>query len=481
MKPKIFLLATILICCIVATLSAQTTEAPRKINFQGKLNNPTQGPVNLTFAIYKTATGGAALWSETQNSVTVLNGIVNVLLGNVTPIPNAVLKDGGDLFLEIRVGNTSLSKRVQIASVAYAIKATFADTARYAITAGGNSGGNRNSLDAADGDPKDVVFVDNAGNVGIGTSFPSAKLHIAGTVGIDGILFPDGTLQTTASLALPYSKLGSDNNTLFSITSTGLGQVGSFVINNPSNNSSALYARTNGQDNAVYGLSTGSGDAGSFEINNPNSESAGVLAITDGLGDAGYFEISNPTNQSSALYARTDGEGNAVYGFTVGKGTAGYFQIDNAGNSSAAIYAETSGVGHAGEFQGSVHISGNTGIGITDPTEKLFVDGNIRATGSITPGSSREFKENISSLSLEEALTILASLDPVKFQYKADEKKDLHVGFIAEEVPDLLATPDRKGVDPMDVIGILTKVVQDQQAELVVLRKEVNALKQQQN
>ena len=38
-----------------------------------------------------------------------------------------------------------------------------------------------------------------SGNVGIGTLFPTAKLHIAGSAGVDGIRFPDGTLQTTAA------------------------------------------------------------------------------------------------------------------------------------------------------------------------------------------------------------------------------------------------------------------------------------------
>ena len=38
------------------------------------------------------------------------------------------------------------------------------------------------------------------GNVGIGTMNPLAKLHIFGSPGVDGILFPDGTLQTTAAI-----------------------------------------------------------------------------------------------------------------------------------------------------------------------------------------------------------------------------------------------------------------------------------------
>ncbi len=37
------------------------------------------------------------------------------------------------------------------------------------------------------------------GNVGIGTMNPLARLHVFGSPGVDGIMFPDGTLQTTAS------------------------------------------------------------------------------------------------------------------------------------------------------------------------------------------------------------------------------------------------------------------------------------------
>ncbi len=40
------------------------------------------------------------------------------------------------------------------------------------------------------------------GNVGIGTTSPTAKLHIGGTAGVDGIKFPDDTIQTTSAAAL---------------------------------------------------------------------------------------------------------------------------------------------------------------------------------------------------------------------------------------------------------------------------------------
>ncbi len=124
-----------------------------------------------------------------------------------------------------------------------------------------------------------------------------------------------------------------------------------------------------------------------------------------------------------------------------------------------------------------VIMGGRVGIGTVAPTETLHVVGNILATGSITPGSSREFKKDINELSLEEAQGALDNLNPIKFRYKADQKDDLHVGFIAEDVPDLLATTDRKGVDPMDVLGVLTKVVQEQQKLIEEQQKELESLK----
>ena len=121
-------------------------------------------------------------------------------------------------------------------------------------------------------------------------------------------------------------------------------------------------------------------------------------------------------------------------------------------------------------------MGGDVGIGETTPSEKLHVAGNIYATGSITPGSSRELKENIRELSADEAIKALNNLYPQKFYYKADNE-DEHVGFIAEDVPELLATKDRKGVSSMDVVAVLTKVVQEQQR---VVEEQRNVNQQQQ-
>lgn len=87
------------------------------------------------------------------------------------------------------------------------------------------------------------------------------------------------------------------------------------------------------------------------------------------------------------------------------------------------------------------------------------------ASGVWTNASSRELKNNIQSLSVAEAVDTLESLDPVKYTYKTDQS-DEYVGFIAEEVPELVASKDRKGMSSMDVVAVLTKVLQEQQKKV---------------
>ena len=55
-------------------------------------------------------------------------------------------------------------------------------------------------------------------------------------------------------------------------------------------------------------------------------------------------------------------------------------------------------------------VTGNVGIGTTNPLEKLVVVGNLRATGTVFQGSSRELKENITELSSHEAIKALDAI-----------------------------------------------------------------------
>lgn len=94
------------------------------------------------------------------------------------------------------------------------------------------------------------------------------------------------------------------------------------------------------------------------------------------------------------------------------------------------------------------------------------------------PASSREYKEDINELTVDDAMNALKGLNPVTFNYRAN-KRDKHVGFIAEDVPELVATKDRKGLSPMDIVAVLTRVVKEQQKTISELSEKVNELERE--
>ncbi|MBI4376556.1 MAG: tail fiber domain-containing protein [Elusimicrobia bacterium] len=109
------------------------------------------------------------------------------------------------------------------------------------------------------------------------------------------------------------------------------------------------------------------------------------------------------------------------------------------------------------------------GIGQSTVTSGRFIDtstGGYLTTGGVWQSTStRESKKDIRPLEIDQAVEALMALNPIKYCCKADEKEK-HVGFIAEDVPELVASRDRKGLSPMDIVGVLTKVVQAQQTKI---------------
>jgi hypothetical protein len=106
----------------------------------------------------------------------------------------------------------------------------------------------------------------------------------------------------------------------------------------------------------------------------------------------------------------------------------------------------------------------------------VTIEGNLNSTGKITQSSSRTLKKDVRALSTEEAAETLSCLEPVKFAYMADEEATPHAGFIAEDAPQLVATPDRTGVAPLDIVAVLTRVVKDQQKAIAHLKERLEAL-----
>jgi hypothetical protein len=96
----------------------------------------------------------------------------------------------------------------------------------------------------------------------------------------------------------------------------------------------------------------------------------------------------------------------------------------------------------------------------TDDTLDMSDGGSY--DGNWNPASSRDLKENIQNLTTDEAMDALEGLNPVKYNYKK-HKEEARVGFIAEDVPELVAMNGRKSLGTVDIIAVLTKVIQEQQ------------------
>ncbi len=109
-----------------------------------------------------------------------------------------------------------------------------------------------------------------------------------------------------------------------------------------------------------------------------------------------------------------------------------------------------------------------------------IIEGRVIVNGVLQQSSSRSLKENIGALSSQEAIATLAALNPVKFNYKADSLHEQHLGFVAEDVPELVASLDRETLSSMNIVAILTKVLQEQQATIVTLTNRLAALESKQ-
>lgn len=78
-------------------------------------------------------------------------------------------------------------------------------------------------------------------------------------------------------------------------------------------------------------------------------------------------------------------------------------------------------------------------------------------------GSSRKLKYDICDLTGEQAMSALETLRPVTFLFHHDKSNTRRSGFIAEEVPAMVANKDHTMINQMDIIAILTRAVKEQQ------------------
>ncbi|MEO8133091.1 MAG: hypothetical protein ABI831_03825 [Betaproteobacteria bacterium] len=130
---------SIALLAAVLWLGIVHAQIPRQVSYQGSLTNPGGTPVNATvsmaFNLYNVVSGGAALYTETH-SVTVTDGVFNVLIGSVTPLP---LPFDVPYYLGVKVGaDPELAPRQPVVASAYAIRAATAEALAASATVAGS-------------------------------------------------------------------------------------------------------------------------------------------------------------------------------------------------------------------------------------------------------------------------------------------------------------------------------------------------------
>ncbi len=148
--------------CLAALAVVAMADVPREMTFQGRLSGNGTGPVDIEVRFYDAETGGNLLWSETHPSVARPEGLFTINIGSQTTggIPAAALPSATDeVWLSVSVNQgAELTPRQRVTAAAYSL----------------NTRG---------------VFVDEAGNVGIGAPSTGGRLEVGPAGGTEAELW----------------------------------------------------------------------------------------------------------------------------------------------------------------------------------------------------------------------------------------------------------------------------------------------------
>jgi hypothetical protein len=226
--------------------------------------------------------------------------------------------------------------------------------------------GDGHSLDAADGSPVDAVFVDDAGNVGIGTISPGERLDVYGSIdlaehlkiGGNTVVSIDGSSNTLLGVGAGQNNTGNRNT--FLGTSAGNGNAGGYGNTYLGFETGAL--AVSGLYNTFVGCQAGSeNDLGQYNT---------LVGAGAGFEATGSFN----TLVGNAAGYQNQGDHNVFLGYQAGYGETG----------SDRLYIAN------GQYDYNVLIYGDfaadrVGINTTSPEEALDVNGAARITAVGSP------------------------------------------------------------------------------------------------
>ena len=277
-------------------------------------------------------------------------------------------------------------------------------------------------------------FLDySTGNVGIGTTTPADDLHVAGT---GDIILDDGNQWKfwNDSGSFGIRDMTGGFNPLVIKDNTGEIGIGT---NSPA---ARLDVRgtimSNDEITASYSGSYPAGDGMKRVFRGISNNTAG-----GSYGSDAGFTLRNEVHDREWLF-RT---------FSDGRG----FSVTQLNTGGPEFYVNNL----TGDYRDAKMVLGNG----------FYVDENGQAHNA----SSRSYKENIVGLDTDKAMEAFDKMQTVTYNFKKDKSKEHMVGFIAEDVPDLVATKDRKTVDPLKIVALLNAVVHAQKEELAETKAEL--------
>ena len=386
------LLALAAALSLTAVATAQTSAVPSGLSYQGKVSNANGTlvgagtPVNrlVIFRVWSHATNSTLtdlVFSE-QQTVTISEGEFSVILGQGvavagTPLgysestkgtPTVLISSpttfgGATRYLGVTVddGSTAAdpeaSPRQQLVTSAYAFRA------KYAETVGANGA---NSLTALDN-----------GNVGIGTTTPSEKLHVTGNALVSGTGSFTGALSTGSNLSVTGTAAVTGTST-FTGASTFNGSVRIAQSGTtPLSFGSWLGTKISLWDNlggSIYGFGI---QGGLLQVFTPGAVDDIALGYGPSASMTETMRVKG--NGNVGIGTSSPAQKLSVSGDTLTTGTAYLLDTNHSiraiSGSGVAIstYAVTDGI----ILKQS---TGNVGIGTTSPSQKLEVNGTVKAT-----------------------------------------------------------------------------------------------------
>jgi hypothetical protein len=300
----------------------------------------------------------------------------------------------------------------------------------------GHNSTSRNLVFATDETERMTIAAD--GKVGVGTTSPAAKLHVAG-----GDIFSEGGNIQTGQ--------GSFTQQPWADATIALGHFGS-VGTQGSHRTSLAWNWDRGPDSAYYSLgANGYTSAAAIELGND-----GILFRMD----SSYGATAPPTKR---FQIQSDGvlnisSGSHISGYLYGAATsagAGWTVVDSSGvgigfmgspNNDDMHYQSTHSSGYFYLMVGSAYrcYSTNSGgwIPYVDNTYDLGYSSkrwdDVWATNGTIQTSDVNFKKDIADTTL--GLDFINALRPVEYKWLEGSRK--HQGFIAQEVETVLDTQD---------------------------------------